>query len=203
MKYRGEERRSSVPTQLQCVATTNGCILAWCCLVESVSLALTTTLCTGGSETARLSVLVNGVDDPIDSCISSNSVVRWVDGNDFKVLVDTILVDPVRVQDAQVTTLLAHSLLGNASKTSLVLEVIDTMVHWLSVGGSLWHMLLAVTTADSHSVDDEALLGSANRREGGKGMSADCLLLSGLAEAPTCIPIGGPCQGETVSMLGG
>jgi hypothetical protein len=105
-------------------------------------------------------VLVNGVDDPADSGVSSDSIVRWVDGNDLEVFVDTILVDPVAVQDSQVTALSAYSLLSNASQTSLVLEVVDTMVHWLSICSSLGYVLLAITSANSHSVDDETLLGS-------------------------------------------
>lgn len=153
-------RRSSIPSQLQSVATTDSSVLARCSLVESVTLSLTTALLSIGGKSTSFSVLVNGVDNPADSRVSSDSIVRWVDGNDFVVLVYTVLVDPVTVQNSQISTLSSNSLLSSASQASLVLEVVYTMVHWLSVCSSLGNMLLTVTTTNSDSVDNESLLGS-------------------------------------------
>ena len=162
----GGGRRSPIATQLQCIAATDGSILAGRRLVVAVTLALTPALLARGSETSCLAVLVDRVDDPVDAGVSSNGVVRWVDGNDLKVLVHTVLVDPVAVQDSQVSALLAHSLLGNATQTPLVLEVVHTVVDGLAVCCTLGDVLLAVTTSNSDSVDDESLLGSVRWKWG-------------------------------------
>jgi len=50
-----------------------------------MSLAQTTRLLAGGGETARLSVLVHWVDDPVDTGILADSSVHWVDEDDFEV----------------------------------------------------------------------------------------------------------------------
>jgi hypothetical protein len=154
------DTESTVSTKAERVATSDGGVLARCSLVESVPLSLTSALLSVGRQTTSLSVLVDGVDDPADSWVSSDCVVRWVNSNDFVVLVYTILVDPVTVQDSQISTLSSDSLLSSASQASLVLEMVDTVVNRLSVGGSLGYVLLAVTTTNSNSVDDESLLRS-------------------------------------------
>jgi hypothetical protein len=128
-------------------------------VVETVTLSLSSRLLAGSGETTGLTVLVDGVGDPVNPGITSDSLVLRVDTDDLKVLVHTVLVDPVRVEHTQVGRLSSHSLFGSSSERSLVLEVVHTLVHGLTVGGSLWHRLLAVTTADTDTVDDEALLG--------------------------------------------
>ena len=100
-----------------------------------------------------------------------------VDKDDLVVLVDTVLVDPVRVQDAEVTTPPANTLLGNALQTALGLELVDTLADGLAVGSTykiqlqklfpltspskrtLGDLLLAVTPPDTDTVDNVALLG--------------------------------------------
>jgi hypothetical protein len=62
--------------------------------------------------------------------------VVGVDQNDFVVLVDTILVNPVRVQHPQVSTSLPNSLLSSTSQTTLELEVVDTLSDGFTVGGT-------------------------------------------------------------------
>lgn len=75
------------------------------------------------------------------------------------VLVDTVLVDPVRVKDTKVTASLANTLLCNTLETSLRLQVVDTLTDGLAVGGTLGDVFLAVTPADTDTVDNVALLG--------------------------------------------
>lgn len=82
-----------------------------------------------------------------------------VDENDFIVFVDTILVDPVGVQDTKVTAASANTLFSSRAKATLVLQVVDTLPDGLAVGSTLRHRLLAVTTTDTNAVDDKALLG--------------------------------------------
>ena len=77
----------------------------------------------------------------LDNCYSTihsgtYSLVAWVDEDDLVVLVDTVLVDPVRVQDTKVAAPLADTLLRHALKTTLGLEVVDTLTDGLAVGGT-------------------------------------------------------------------
>lgn len=56
--------------------------------------------------------------------------------NYFVVLVNTILVHPVGVQDPQVSTPLSNSLFCCASESTLELEVVDTLTDGLSECGT-------------------------------------------------------------------
>lgn len=96
------ERRSTVAAKLESVPPPDDCVLARRRLVEAVALAHASALLARGREAARLAVLVNGVDDPVDARVSPDSSVRWVDADNLKVLVDTVLVDPVAVEDSEV-----------------------------------------------------------------------------------------------------
>ena len=59
-----------------------------------------------------------------------------VDEDDLVVLVNTVLVDPVRVQDTKVAATLADTLLCHTLKATLWLEVVDTLADGLAVGGT-------------------------------------------------------------------
>jgi hypothetical protein len=58
--------------------------------------------------------------------------VLGVDKDDLVVLVRRVLVDPVRVEDAQVGAAAADTLLGGGLEGSLVLELVDTLVGGLA-----------------------------------------------------------------------
>jgi len=81
-------------------------------LVVAMTLAETTRFLASGGETTGFAVLVNRVDDPVDPRISADGLVLRVDENDLKVLVGRVLVDPVRVQDAQIGAAATDTLLG-------------------------------------------------------------------------------------------
>ena len=101
-------------------------------LVVAVTLAKTTALLAGGGETAALTVLVDGLDDPVDAGIATDGLVGGVDEDDFIVLVGRVLVDPVRVEDAEVGTAAADTLLGSGLEGALVLELVHTLVGGLA-----------------------------------------------------------------------
>ncbi len=82
-----------------------------------------------------------------------------LDKDDLVVLVHTVLVDPVRVQDPQVTTPPTDTLFSGGPQTPLELEMVDTLPDGFTVGSTLWCWLLAVTTTNSNSVDEVTLLG--------------------------------------------
>jgi hypothetical protein len=127
-------------------------------LVETVSLSVTTVLLANGSETTGFAVLVDGVDDPVDASITTDSLVVRINKDDLKVLVGSILVDPVRVQDTQVSALAANTLFSGGLERALVLELVDTLVDGLTIGSTLGGSSLAVTATDTDTVDNIALL---------------------------------------------
>lgn len=128
-------------------------------VVEQVTLGNTSGLLTSGSETSSFSVLVDWVDNPVVSWVSSDSVVRWINQDNLVVLVGGVLVNPVRVQDSQVSSSSTNSLLSGDSQRLLVLELSNTLVGWLTVSSTLWHWSLSATSSDSDTEDDETLLG--------------------------------------------
>ena len=79
---------------------------------------------------------MNRVGDPVDARVALDGLVRRVDEDDLVVLVDTVLVDPVRVENAQVAATTANTLLSKRAETTLGLEVVDTLVDRLAVGGT-------------------------------------------------------------------
>merc|ERR1719205_133393 len=59
-------------------------------------------LLAGGGETAELSMVVLGGDDPVDTWVASDGLVGWVHEDDLKELEAGILTNPVGVEDAHV-----------------------------------------------------------------------------------------------------
>ena len=68
------------------------------------------------------------------------SLVAGVDEDDLVVLVDTILVDPVGVENTEVPAPPANTLLRNAPQTALGLELVDTLTDGLAVGSTYIQM---------------------------------------------------------------
>jgi hypothetical protein len=101
-------------------------------VVEAVTLSETTGLLAGGGEATRLAVLVDGGDDPVDAGIAADGLVLGVDEDDLEVLVGGVLVDPVRVQDAQVSTAAADTLLSGRLEGALVLQLVNSLVGGLA-----------------------------------------------------------------------
>ena len=127
-------------------------------VVVTVALVETTRLLASCGEATRLAVLVDWVDDPVDAGIAADGLVLRVDEDDLEVLVGGVLVDPVGVEDAEVGAAATDTLLGSGTEGALVLELVDTLVGWLAVGGTLWRRSLATTTANTDAVDHVALL---------------------------------------------
>ena len=70
----------------------------------------------------------------------------------------SILVDPVAVEDTEVTAHLANTGLSQRAQVASGLELHDTVGGGLAVGDTLLDRALAVATADTHAVDHVALL---------------------------------------------
>lgn len=98
----------------------------------TVALVETPGLLAGGGETTGLTVLVNGVDNPIDAGIDADGLVLGVNEDDLVVLVGRVLVDPVRVENAQVSAAAADTLLSGGLEGTLVLQLVHTLVGGLA-----------------------------------------------------------------------
>jgi len=128
-------------------------------MVEFVSFAQSTRLLAGCGEATRFAVLVHRVNNPTDARVFANDLVLRIDKDDFKVFVRRILVDPVRVENSEIGAPTTNSLFSSRLERSLVFELIDTLICWLAVCGTLWHWSLATTSSDTDTVDHIALLG--------------------------------------------
>jgi hypothetical protein len=123
-----------------------------------MTLAQPTVLLSNACKPTSLATLVHWVGDPANSRITTNGFVIRVYKDNLVVLVDTILVHPVRVQDSQVSAPLANTLLCRAPETTLELQMVDTLTNGFTVSGALGHRFFAVTPPDTDTVDNVALL---------------------------------------------
>ena len=122
-------------------------------LVEASALA------TGRGQTAHFSVLVSGLDDPVDARVVSDGGVAGVNHDDLEPLVDRVLANPVRVQHSQGSALASGSLLSDRAQVSDKLLLSDTGVLGLTVVDTLGDSLLAVTSLHADAIDAVTLLG--------------------------------------------
>merc|ERR1712226_741406 len=115
----------------------------------SHTLANTTGSLSLGSKTTEFSVLLD---------TSGNPLVLWIHEDNFEVLVGRVFTDPVGVENTEGTAVTTDTLFGNRLKSASELHE-DTLVNWFTHGGTLWYWLLASTTSDTDSVNDETLSG--------------------------------------------
>jgi hypothetical protein len=124
-----------------------------------MTLSMTARLLTNSSKTTGFTTFVNGISDPVDVSITTNGLVGRIDEDNFKVLVGSILVNPVRVQNTQIGTLATDTFLGSGTERTLVLELRNTLIDRLTEGSTLGNRSLTTATTDTNTIDDIALLG--------------------------------------------
>ena len=103
-------------------------------IVEAMTLIQASALLARGRQSTLLAVLVDRVDDPIDAWVTADGLVLRVNEDDFEVLVGTVLVDPVAVEDTQVGATATDTLLGGGLERALILELVHTMIRRLACG---------------------------------------------------------------------
>jgi len=128
-------------------------------LVVTMTLVETTRLLASGGEAARFAVLVNRVDNPVDARIATDGLVLRINEDDFVVLVGRVLVHPVRVENSQIRTAAADTLLCGSAEGPLILQLIDTLVGGFTICSSLRRRPFASTATNADSVDHITLLG--------------------------------------------
>mmetsp|Transcript_30083 Transcript_30083/g.41962 ORF Transcript_30083/g.41962 Transcript_30083/m.41962 type:complete len:221 (+) Transcript_30083:75-737(+) len=164
-------RHLTVPLEGQGVAAPELGLLGRLGLLVLGTTAKTTGMLAGGGEAAELAVLVDGVAQPVDAGIVADSGVHGIDQDDFKVLVGGVLVDPVGVQDTEVTTTATNTLFGLRANVALELDLADTLVGGLTADHTTVVGALAASAADADTVDDVALLGLVSKAAGLVGTS--------------------------------
>jgi len=116
-----------------------------------------------GSLPAQFPMLLLGFADPLNAGISSDGGVSRIYHDDFVIFVGRVLANPVRVQDAQRTDFASDTLLSDRLERALELHLVDSVVSGLAIRATLGNGLLARTTADTHSVNDESLLSAVTQ----------------------------------------
>jgi len=105
-------------------------------VVARTTTSQTSGLLSSSGVSAHFSVLVCRIADPVNAGIVTDSVVRRIDADDFIVVIGGVFVDPVGVQDAQVSAGASDLTLGNDSVGLLVLQFHDTVVLGLTINNT-------------------------------------------------------------------
>ena len=157
----------TIAVQLQGVAPLPGCMAgASESQVELVALAQTSALLACRCQATHLSVLVHRLCDPLGVWVASDGLVEWVDQNHLKEFVGRVLAYPVGVENSQGSAVTASTLLSNGLQAAGKFDLVNTMVHWLAIGGTLGHRAFTSTTAHTDTVDYIALLGLVSQPTG-------------------------------------
>jgi hypothetical protein len=142
-----------------------------------------TVLSAGRGQAAPLAVLMNRVADPVNSRVVADADVVGVNQNNFEIFVCGVLVNPVRVQHTQISSIATGSFLSDAAKISDEFKLVDTSISGLSMDNTAVVGALATTSAHGNSEDRESLLGLVAElvgliRASGAGAAGDLVLLS-------------------------
>lgn len=125
-------------------------------VVEQVATRNAADLAPSRGEATSLAVFVHGFGNPVDGGVLANGREHGVDENDLEVLVDGVLVDPVRVEHAQGGNTAADPLLGEKAERALALALVAALVLRATVNDALLCLLLHVAAADTHAVNNVA-----------------------------------------------
>ena len=104
-------------------------------------------------------MLADWFSDPLAVRVSSDSFMEWINEDNLEEFVRRIFTNPVGIQDPQGPTVAARVLFCNRLQASSKLELIDTMVDRLAVGGTLRKRAFAAPTVHMDPAYDIDLLG--------------------------------------------
>ena len=126
----------------------------------------TSVLLASSGEATGLSVLLLVACNPVNSGVSGDGLVVGVNKDDLEELEGSVLTNPVRVEDSEVSAASSNTFLSDGSVGSVGLELVDTLVNGLAVNDTLGDGSLAASSSDSDSVDHVALLGLVTELSG-------------------------------------
>ena len=114
----------------------------------------------GGGESAELSVLHLGRGNPVDTGVTADSLVGWVNHDDFVELEGSVLTNPVRVENTHVGALATNTLFSEVLEGTAGLDLLDaTGALGLTADHTLGGRSFTSTSADADAVDNVTLLG--------------------------------------------
>jgi len=132
----------------------------WPTLVESWTLASeASALLASAGQASQLTMLVDGVCDPLQAGIITDSIVCGINHNDLEEFVGRVLIDPVRIEDAEAGHGAARPLFSDGTVRTLILELINTLMDGLPINSALRDGAFTSTTTDADAVNKDALLG--------------------------------------------
>ncbi len=119
----------------------------------------TTGLAAGSGGALELTVLVDGVNNPVDAGVLADGSVAGVNHDNLEELVGGILSSPVRVEHAEVGAAASSTALSDSAERASSLASPNTVVGGLAVDNTLGVLALGGAAADTDAVHDVALLG--------------------------------------------
>jgi len=128
--------------------------------VGTVSLlSKTTSLASGAGESTHLAMLVDGVDDPVDTRVVTDLLMVGVDTDDFVVFHGRVLVDPVRVENTEIGVSASTLFFRNILEIALEFKVVDTLMLGLTEDHTTMVLSLTSSAADTGTDNNVSLLG--------------------------------------------
>merc|ERR1711973_720129 len=118
---------------------------------------------TSSSLTSQLTMLHHCLTNPVDSWISTNGFVHWINHDHLVIQVGRILTYPVGIQHSESTCQSPSSFFRFRTSAALEFNLVDTLTFWLTVSCTLGDRLLTSTTSKANSVDDVTLLSSVSQ----------------------------------------
>ena len=126
-------------------------------LGESSSLAQSSGRFSGFGQTSEFSVFHDGLGDPVDLGVASDSLMERIDHNHFVVLISGILADPVRVKDSQSFQSSPHAFFRDRLKVSFRLLLFHgTGSLGFTVRTSLGHGAFSSSSSHGDAVNHES-----------------------------------------------
>ena len=148
------------PVELHCVADLPVSVPGWPDLPVALALAgKSPVLLASGGETPSLSPGVGSIADPVDGWVVLDGGVVWIDEDALVVLIGTILVDPVGVEEPEGWESLTGLVLSKSLEGKLWSKLVDMVGPVLTVEPVLGSNTPSATLADTDAVHDVALLG--------------------------------------------
>ena len=143
----------SIAPSPRCTASATNSVVGLVALAQAA--ALSACRC----QPPHFPVLVDWFADPLGVRVSSDSFMEWINEDNLKKFLRRIFTHPVGIQDPHGPTVVASMLLRNRLQASSKLELVDTVVDRLAVGGTFRNWVFAAPAAHMDPVYDIALFG--------------------------------------------
>lgn len=123
------------------------------------ALAKTTGLASSRGKSTALTVLVDGVYNPVNASIVTNLGVARVDHNNFVVLHSSVLVHPVGIEHPEVGVDTSDLFFGDGLQVAFKFQMVDTLMLGLTPNHTTVVLTFASSATDSATNDNVSLLG--------------------------------------------